>query len=486
MHTLPSYFPGLEFRELTSDSRSVQPGDLFVAVRGHTHDGHQHVPTAMDRGARAVLFQEGCLDPQQVFKAEKTLHLAVQSTQRELGKIASEFWNHPSRALKVVGVTGTSGKTTTTFILEAILAQAGLRPGLLGTIENRILHLGKPLEGPHLHTTPGAIELQRMLSRMVDVGCRSVVMEVSSHALKQYRVEGVAFDVAAFTNLSPEHLDYHSTLEDYYASKKLLFTRWADEARKAGKTQACVVLSETDWGKRLASEVACTAVSIDQFHSQEGPGREIRGQMVLTGGLKVRVDSKLVGAFNIENMLVAMECAHALGISPENIEKAIQNLRGVPGRLERVDEPGSDSRSVTVLVDYAHKPDALEKVLKMLAKEGPVITVFGCGGDRDRTKRPKMGAIALSLSKDVWVTSDNPRTENPESIIEEIVAGMGSAGFHVESDRRRAIFAAIQSAKPGDTVLIAGKGHEDYQILGTEKIHFDDREVAREALALRG
>jgi UDP-N-acetylmuramoyl-L-alanyl-D-glutamate--2,6-diaminopimelate ligase len=407
--------------------------------------------------------------------------------------MAANFYGHPSHAMTMIGVTGTSGKTTTTYLCEAMLKASGHRVGVLGTVNVRF---GDRVY-PATHTTPGAVELQGFLARMQADGCTAVVMEVSSHALKQHRSATIAFDAMVFTNLSPEHLDFHPDMEDYYLSKAMLFQEYIDVAVAVGKRPAAVVNADDENGQRLLAELkAANRSDIRVLAYGMGPGVDVSGSHLAIDLASIRgdvagmpVQSSLTGRFNASNILAALGVGRALGLPPEAFTHGIAALTTVPGRLERV----PNARGVHVLVDYAHKPDALEKVLKTLREvkgQHRLITVFGCGGDRDRLKRPVMGRLAVELSDYVFVTSDNPRTEKPEAIIQEIEQGIvGYTNYTIEADRRKAIFAAVRQAQPGDLVIIAGKGHEDYQILAdpvhpkqTVKIHFDDREVAAEAL----
>jgi UDP-N-acetylmuramoyl-L-alanyl-D-glutamate--2,6-diaminopimelate ligase len=455
------------------------PGAVFVAVQGTSQDGHAFIPTAVKQGALVV-----------VGEAAPPAYLAipyirVESSRRALSELAAAFHGHPSRGLLMFGVTGTSGKTTTTYLIESILEAAGHRVGVIGTVNFR--HGGRVL--PSTHTTPGAVELQALLSEMKREGCTAVVMEVSSHSLVQQRVASIAFDGVVFTNLSSEHLDFHRTMEEYYQAKKLLFTEVARAAVKTGKRPKAAVHTDS-YGQRLLQELASEPSIQTHGYGEHALSVDVNGIRGRVGGVDVR--SPLIGSFNAQNLLAAITVCSAVGVADDAIAAGISALAAVPGRLQAV----PNCRRIHVLVDYAHKPDALEKVLKTLSEMRAghrLITVFGCGGDRDRTKRPVMGRIAVELSDQVYVTSDNPRTENPDRIIEEIVTGIRSAPnacpYEIEPDRRKAIHAAVSSAAPGDLVLIAGKGHEDYQIIaspdapgGTVKIHLDDREVAMEAL----
>ena len=464
---------------VTSDSRQVKLGTIFVAVHGGTQDGHLFIPEAEKAGAVLIIGERDLLPSE---KPTKIPYLKVPESREALAQAASLFYKNPSQSLLMIGVTGTSGKTTTTYLLESILQAAGCQVGVIGTINIRY---GKTVI-PSSLTTPDSVELQRILALMKSEGITAVVMEVSSHSLKQRRVSFIAFDGMIFSNLTPEHLDFHPTMEDYFDSKAYLFTHLARFSSSVKKHPVAVINSEKDqgddYGKRLISiiqadphnplQVSC----IDETRGLQVGLEGIRGE--LKG---VKVHSSFTGQFNVSNIASAVVLSQALKIPNPAIEEGISQLKGVPGRLEKVE----NSHGIHVWVDYAHKPDALQKVLLSLRKlqtGGRLITVFGCGGDRDRQKRPIMGQIAAECSDHVFITSDNPRTEDPHLIIQQILEGtQNHSNITVESDRRKAITAALHFAKKGDLVLIAGKGHEDYQILGKKKVHFDDREVIHDA-----
>lgn len=470
-----------QITSVTSDSRDVKPGSLFVAVRGATQDGHQFIPQALKQGAALIIGEK----PHPVDGSVP--YVQVADVRKALAQLGANFYGNPSQKMIVVGVTGTSGKTTTTYLVESILKAADFEVGVIGTINFR--YKGKVM--PSTHTTPGAVELQRMLAEMKAAGCNAVVMEVSSHALKQNRTANIAFDAVVFTNLSREHLDFHPDMDDYFNSKALLFTDSVDYSIRSGKRPFAAINGDDEYGQKLSGLLLANPKP-ELWFAVYGmsPNLDISGSELKTdmSGIRgeaagVQMQSSLTGLFNAYNLLSAIAVAQGLGIDAITTARGVSNVTTIPGRLERV----PNTKGIHVLVDYAHKPDALEKVLKIfqdMRKEGKLITVFGCGGDRDRTKRPVMGKLAVELSDRVFVTSDNPRTEDPAAIIQEILGGIrGHSNYVVEPDRKRAISAAVHEAQPGDLVLIAGKGHEDYQILGTEKIHFDDREVASEALA---
>jgi UDP-N-acetylmuramoyl-L-alanyl-D-glutamate--2,6-diaminopimelate ligase len=459
-----------EFTSITSDSREVKAGTLFVAISGLSSDGHDFIDQAVKKGATAVVCERNI--------PSAVPHFVVKDSRATLAELATSFYHDPSRSLKMIAVTGTSGKTTTTYIIEAILQEAGFKVGVIGTVNFRF---GKKIY-PSTHTTPGPVELQRLLAEMKSEGVTHVVMEVSSHALKQHRVDGISFDTMGFTNLTPEHLDFHPDIEDYFQSKAMLFREFFDRAKASGKNPVRVINGDDRYGQKLLGELPQSVVYglglAELKDSLDGISGKFKNLKIKTG---------LIGQFNISNLLCAIEIAQALGVSGPAIETAAARLIvGAPGRLEKI----SNAKGVHAFVDYAHKSDALEKVLKTLqAMKSPaqkLITVFGCGGDRDRAKRPVMGKIAAEHSDHVIVTWDNPRTEDPQAIIDAIVGGITAfspeASYQIEPDRKKAIELAVQMARSGDLVLVAGKGHEDYQIIGTKKTHFDDREVLSHAL----
>jgi UDP-N-acetylmuramoyl-L-alanyl-D-glutamate--2,6-diaminopimelate ligase len=437
----------IEVRDLAYDTRSVAPGAVFFCVPGARADGHDFAAEAVERGAVALVVER----PLQVDVPE----VVVPDARAAMAVAADVFFEMPTEELQVAGVTGTSGKTTTSFLLFAILAAAARRPGLLGTVEARV---GGERRGVR-HTTPEAIDLQRLFREMLDVGDRSCAMEASSHAAELHRLDRVRFAALVFTNLSQDHLDFHGDMESYFQAKRRLFVE--------GSPRAAVNVGD-EYGRRLAAELP------DVLTFGFGEGAEI-GPDVLAG-----IDVKLRGRFNVENALGAFAAARLLGIDDDAIARGIESVRGVPGRFESVDE----GQSFAVIVDYAHKPGALENVLRAgrdLAPGGRLIVVVGAGGDRDRGKRPLMGRLASELADVAIVTSDNPRSEDPQAIIDEILGGV-VGDVDVEPDRAAAIARAIELAQEGDVVLIAGKGAEQGQELADRTIPFDDREAARDAL----
>jgi UDP-N-acetylmuramoyl-L-alanyl-D-glutamate--2,6-diaminopimelate ligase len=435
--------PAVEVRDLAYDARTVAPGALFFAVPGERADGHDFAGAAVEAGAAALVVQRALDLP--------VPQVVVADSRAAMAPAANLFFGEPTRELEVVGVTGTSGKTTTSFLLFAILAAAGRRPGLLGTVEARV---GGERRGV-VRTTPEAIDLQRLFREMLDAGDRSCAMEASSHASVLHRLDCVRFAALVFTNLSHEHLDFHGDLESYFEAKRRLFF--------VEPRPLAVVNVGDEYGKRLAEELPeAVTFTVEDASALDG------------------VDLKLRGRFNIANALGAACAARALGIDDEAIKRGLESVRGVPGRFESVDA----GQAFHIIVDYAHKPDALENVLRAareLAEGKRVIVVVGAGGDRDRAKRAPMGRLASQLADVAIVTSDNPRSEDPKSIAAEIMSGTNGAA-HLELDRAVAIARAIELAGPGDVVLIAGKGAEQGQELADRTVPFDDREAAKEAL----
>jgi UDP-N-acetylmuramoyl-L-alanyl-D-glutamate--2,6-diaminopimelate ligase len=439
----------VDVHELAYDARAVQPGAVFFCVPGAHADGHDFAGDAVAAGAVALVVER----PLDVAVPQ----VVVADARAAMAPAADEFFGRPTESLDVVGVPGTNGKTTTSFLLFAILAAAGRRPGLIGTIEARV---GGERRGVK-RTTPEAIDLQRLFREMLDAGDRSVAMEASSHASALHRLDDVRFAALVFTNLSHEHLDFHADMEDYFQAKRRLFLAGAPAAVNVGDA----------YGRRLAAELPDALTFGFADDAAVGPS-------ALDG-----VDLKLRGRFNAENALGAVAAARLLGIEHAAVVRGLESVRGVPGRFESIEE----GQPFEVIVDYAHKPVALETLLRT-ARElaaGRVICVFGCGGDRDREKRPQMGRIASELADVVIVTNDNPRSEDPEEIIAAIVAG-ADGDVEVEPDRARAIARAIEAAREGDVVLIAGKGAEQGQEFAERTLPFDDRESAREALRTLG
>jgi len=455
--------PGVEVVELAYDSRGVKPGTLFFCVPGEKVDGHEFGPAAVEAGATALVVERelsGVGVPQVI----------VGDARAAMAPLAARFFGGPTRELKVTGITGTNGKTTTAFLLREILESAGMRCGLLGTVKQVVGGVEEEVE----RTTPEAIDLQRTFRRMVDGGDVACAMEVSSHALALHRADAIEFDVALFTNLTQDHLDFHADMEDYFAAKRLLF--------EIGPKTAIVNVDDP-YGRRLAAEFDCLTFSAEGGDADLVAGDvaigPLGGEFTVDG---VRVRTGLPGHFNVSNALGAFAAAVSMGVEPTAAATGLARAAPPPGRFEPIDE----GQAFSVLVDYAHTPDSLENVLRAARgmTEGRVLAVFGAGGDRDRAKRPLMGRAGVEGADVAIVTSDNPRSEDPEGIVAEVLAGIEDRnGVETEVDRRAAVALALSRAKAGDTVVIAGKGHEQGQEFERgRKIPFDDREVAREEL----
>ena len=465
--------PALEIADVACDSRRCSAGSLFVAVRGRVTDGNQFVAAARKKGALAVCSEEP--------PRGEGAWVRVADAREALGTLSAAILGDPALSLELVGVTGTNGKTTTAYLVDAALRAAGETVGLLGTVEYRV---GDRI-AEAVRTTPESSDLQALFREMVDAGCRRAVIEVSSHSLELKRVHGLEFRVAVFTNLTRDHLDFHGDMDAYFAAKRLLFERHL-------RTDGHAIVNLDD---DRAGEIVRASRGRAWTYSLADPGADLLAEDVRLSleGTRFRartpkgpleIESSLVGSFNVQNSLAALGAGLALGLAPEAVARGIASLRGVPGRMERV-VAGQD---FTVLVDYAHTDDALKNLLETVRGLKPrrVVTVFGCGGDRDRTKRPLMGAVASRLSDVVILTSDNPRSEPPEAILEEIRRGIPparAADTLVVPDRRDAIARALEMGGEGVVVVIAGKGHEPCQVLRDRTVPFDDRQVARDALA---
>jgi UDP-N-acetylmuramoyl-L-alanyl-D-glutamate--2,6-diaminopimelate ligase len=467
-------------RGLTADSRKVERGDCFVAVPGFKQDARRFIPDAVARGAGLVV-TEGEAVP-----GVDVAQVLVPATRPALAHLAAAYYGHPSHALTLVGVTGTNGKTTTSYLVDALLRVAG-PTGILGTIQYVVGDEVRPAG----QTTPEALDIEAMLATMRDRGVKGVAMEVSSHALALSRVDGLAFDVGVFTNLTQDHLDFHGTLEEYGRAKRRLFEL---VARSSKRRRTAVVNGDDPWGARMVD-----GLELDVLTFGLGVGNRVRAMRWTSSleGIRMRVEtprgsvdvaSPLIGEHNVMNLLGAVGVGVALGLEPAVVARSLGGVSAVPGRFEQV----RAGQPFLVVVDYAHTPDALERVLTTARKitTGRLGIVFGCGGDRDRTKRPIMGEIAARLTDRVWITSDNPRSENPDAIIEEIAFGVRRVcaapdRYAMVAERRAAISAALSWAAAGDAIVIAGKGHETYQIVGADILPFDDRAVARDILAER-
>lgn len=473
----------IEIAGIAYDSRAVKPGYLFVALRGQAEDGHDFIKNALENGALALIGEQ--------FKGIDTKAATVQvpDSRESLSGIAVNFYDRPFKHMRLMGITGTNGKTTTSYVLESILSASGAEPGVVGTINYRFS--GKTWDAPV--TTPESLDLMYIMRKMTDGGVTDVVMEVSSHALHQGRTKACPFHLSVFTNISRDHLDYHGSMEDYFEAKSLLF-------RGIGKSEHdhlkwAVINTDDPKGKEL---IKLTPAGVITYGL--GRGCDVRAERVrmtrdgLTASLitpsgSVNIHSSLIGDFNIYNILAASAAAFCAKIDLNVIASGIANLKGVPGRLELI----KNNRSLAIVVDYAHTPDALLKAIKAVKPltKARLITVFGCGGDRDKGKRREMGRVAGEHSDLVFITSDNPRTEDPAAIAMQIEKGVHESGLNklgggyiLDLDRAGAIRRAVGLATESDLILIAGKGHEDYQIIGNRKRHFDDREVAADAAAL--
>jgi UDP-N-acetylmuramyl-tripeptide synthetase len=492
--------PDPEIGSIHYRSQDVETGGVFVAMSGSTADGHDYIDDAVKRGAAAIIVQkEYHPDSSDGRPLEKnSLIIQVANTREALATISAGFYGNPSAHLVLVGITGTNGKTTTAYIIEGILQNAGYRVGVIGTINYR--YGGREYDNPI--TTPESLDLQHILARMQDAGITHVVMEASSHAIDLCRIGHCWFDVAVFTNLSQDHLDFHGDMASYWSSKKRLFTEYLCTGPKKDRAHAVINCSHAH-GRELSKALEVPVVNVGR--TGDNAVRMVEAQCDLSGitgkilmpagGFEFQ--SSLVGEHNVENILCAAGVGSALDLAPQIINAGVQSVSHVPGRLEHIE----NNTGRYVYVDYAHTPDALQNVIDALRAmtQKRIICVFGCGGDRDKAKRPLMGEIVARNCDLAVITSDNPRTEEPRTIIEHIVAGtkkingftysptalkegFTDRGYVVEPDRKRAIVMGISASRPGDAVLIAGKGHETYQILGKKTIAFDDRLEARKAL----
>lgn len=474
----------IEISNVASDSRKVTPGTLFIAIRGLKTNGHFYIKDALAKGAAALIIEKM---PDDIALPFATTIITVHDSRKAIAQVAIIFYRNPSEEINLIGITGTNGKTTTTYLIRSILEDSNNRVGLIGTVSYSI---GNKIF-PAAHTTPEAMEFQGLLRNMVDEGCNFAVTEVSSHALALQRVHGTNFSAAVFTNLTQDHLDFHADMEDYFQAKALLFLSMSSQNRG-------VINIDDPYGKRLPGMMKCSTYSYGLNKKADIRGEDISINMnglefnAITPVGNIHIKSRLVGIYNVYNILASVGVAISYNIPSEKIASGIASLTSVPGRFERIDS----GMGFNVVVDYAHTENALRLLLE--AASGftlqRIITVFGCGGDRDRGKRPLMGKAGMELSDYVIVTSDNPRTEDPLKIIEEIEAGMKdtinkanikSSGYKIIPDRRSAIEEAINMAEEGDLVVIAGKGHEDYQIIGSKKFRFDDREEVRLAIRKR-
>lgn len=467
MQNIPEKLGNIEFDNITDDSRNVTDKSVFVCINGPVSDGHDYAEKAADAGAVLIICEKDLGLENQVI---------VPDTHKALAELCDMQYGYPLKKLKVIGVTGTNGKTSVCTMLGNVLESCGCKTGIIGTIEHKI---GNEVL-PSGNTTPGISELRKLFAKMVAAGCEYAVMEVSSHALDQRRVEGIDFEAAVFTNLTQDHLDYHKTMDEYFAAKSKLFS----------KCKKAIINTDDPYGKKLIPMLECeystysaesdeSTFSAKNIHYRpDGVDYEMVGF-----GIIGRVHLQIAGKFSVYNSLAAGVCAKELGMPMDKITEAMSSIFGVKGRAEVV----PTGRDFTVVIDYAHTPDGLQNILKTFREcpKNRLVVVFGCGGDRDKTKRPQMGAIAARLADFVIVTSDNPRTEEPSQIIKDIVAGMKgiSTPGKVIENRIEAIKFAVANAKSGDIIVLAGKGHETYQIIGHDTVHLDEREVVAEALA---
>lgn len=458
-----------KFNQMEYDSRKIKENDIFVALEGSVVDGHNYISQAVERGAKCILVSK------EVELVYPVTYILVENLRKNLGIIASNYYNYPQNNLQIIGVTGTNGKTTSTYLLESILGSENV--ARIGTVEYKIGD--EIIEAPN--TTPESLDVVKLCKKAVEKGLKYLVMEISSHALDLGRVDMLKFDVASFTNLTLDHLDYHKDMERYFEAKKKLFTMIKEKGNYS-------INIDDSYGKRIYDEFGGLSYSLTQDADIVGKILEFQYDGLLVN-IKTKTESKdikinILGRYNLYNILGVIGMSLKLGYSFEYILSKLSDIKSAPGRFELLNY----KQDFMVIVDYAHTGDALENILKSIneMKKTRVITVFGCGGDRDASKRPIMGEIAQRLSDVAILTSDNPRTENPDKIIEDVLKGMNGDNYIVEKDRELAIKKAVEIAKKDDIILIAGKGHETYQILGRTKIHFDDREiVAKEIVRKR-
>ncbi len=463
--------PSQEITGISYDSRKIKPGNIFVAIKGTKKDGHKFIGDAIRRGAACIILES------EDFIKDGISFIKVRDTREALSRLSKNFFNPPLEDMNIIGITGTNGKTTTSYLIESILRSSGRNVGVIGTIAYRF-------SGRHIKadmTTPESLELMKLLRDMADEGIRDVVMEVSSHSLSQGRVKDCPFKIAVFTNITRDHLDYHGSIRSYFDAKKRLFLEYDPEF--------CVINRDDPYGEILIKEIRkeklvtygledADIVAKDIEIDKEG----IKAEILLPDKEKIKINSKLIGRFNLYNLLASVSACYLFGIGKDEIEEGVSKFGGVPGRMELI----KNGDSPYVIVDYAHTPDALLNVIKTIKDifQARIITVFGCGGERDKGKREIMGRIAGSLSDLVIITSDNPRSEDPYSIMKQIEKGVKSVSenYLLELDRKEAIRKAIEISKKEDVILVAGKGHEDYQIIGNKRIPFEDRGIVKELL----
>jgi UDP-N-acetylmuramoyl-L-alanyl-D-glutamate--2,6-diaminopimelate ligase len=479
----------VEISRINYDSRKIGPGDLFVAMKGYAQDGHDFIGDAVSKGATAVLSD---LAPDMVIQKlsrkpnQTPVFLQVSDSRKALSRLAVAFYQTPFHNMNLIGITGTNGKTTTSYLLESILLAAGRKPGVIGTINHRISN--SVLKSSV--TTPESLDLMKILREMADHFATDVVMEVSSHALDQGRVTDCPFRTALFTNITRDHLDYHPSMDAYFEAKSILFKSLANNTPEGPVT--AVINTDDPRGMDLMKLTAAKTMTYGLNSSCDVTAKDVNvsrkgliARLISKKMGEIDIQSSLIGNFDIYNIMAAASTAVTLGVDLKTIASGIENMKGVPGRMELV----PNARSLAIVVDYAHTPDALEKALEAANQitEGRILTVFGCGGDRDRGKRNEMGRVAGKHSHKVFITSDNPRSEDPAAIADEIEKGVIASGqkeYVIELERETAIRMAVQSAQKKDLVLIAGKGHEDYQIIGNTRRDFDDRLVAAHVASL--
>ena len=458
-----------EITNISSDSRNMKEGGLFIAIEGYRDNGLLYIEDAISRGARAIILEDRFKN--QVKSYDEVPFCFTSHARKCALNVSRVFYGNPSRGFTLIGITGTNGKTTITYLIEAILRETGKNPGIMGTISHRFNNITRKAK----NTTPDPIDIQSLFYEMKEGGVSHVIMEVSSHALAMDRIEPRDFDFAVFTNLSQDHLDFHGTMEEYFKAKARLFLGLNENA-------SAVINRDDSYGQKLLALIKGNVLTYGIIKKSDYMGRidslSIQGTKYTINGTEY--STRLVGEHNVYNILAAHSLAKALEIDDETIGRAISGIKSIPGRFERV----TFGKGYHVFVDYAHTPDALDHLLDAanVLKKGRIITVFGCGGDRDRGKRPKMGSIVERKSDIAIVTSDNPRTEDPAAIIEDIKEGLEGKNYMIIPDRKEAIYMAVELAQKKDIVLIAGKGHEDCQILKEETIHFDDREVVLQAI----
>lgn len=459
----------LEVSGISYDSRKIQSGDLFAALPGEHHHGIKFLDQALENGASSILTDRRV--------QSKLPVIVVKDARLALASLSSFFFHQPSAKLRLIGVTGTNGKTTTTYLLHSIFKQASVRSGLLGTIR----YEGKDFSSAASLTTPESVDLQKMLAKMVEEGCRACVMEVSSHSLVQHRVAGCIFEAGIFTNLTQDHLDYHKTMEEYFQAKRGLFSN------VTCKTKMAIVNHDDPYGQRILTERRNQGLEALSFGADPRANFHIQSWITSPSGSQItiryqnsetHIETPLIARYNAYNVCGAFAAATSLRIDPETIMSGILGMKQVPGRLEKVEL----GQPFLILIDYAHTEDALRQLLNTVRgyAEKRILLVFGCGGERDRGKRPVMGQVGCQLADEIFLTSDNPRNEDPEQIVGDVMAGIQAADrrkVHIIPDREEAIREALRIAREGDALVLAGKGHENYQIIGNEKIHFDEREI---------